>query len=429
MHSLGMTTAEKLQQAQTSDGASPLAEFGESFGLIEARFDQYGCAGLLTLQAPILAEIEQDYGNDAKRSVFERLGDIATTVAASRLDIDDMVLIGERGFDELLVFVFREHIDGRFLREELPAFDHAFRKEIERRGSKVLYPYGRKTPTVLSGVAVSLRNPKFGVETQLRRALDQARADLDLNSRSEARKRRNRILDLVLDRQVTSVYEPIVTVESKTVFGYEALARGPQGSDLHAPLVMFSLAEEEDLVFELDCLCRTSGLKGAVGLPEGTKLFLNIRPTTIHDPNFRAERLIQTLRECELSPTDVVFEVSEQESIANFEAFKEIRDYYRDLGFQFALDDTGAGYAGLEALVEISPDFIKVDRSFVSGIDHDPVRKTMLGALQTVSEKTNSRLIAEGLDTLEELETLGELGIEFGQGWLFGKPTPLRSDV
>ena len=406
-----------------------LAEFGESFGLVEGRFDQYGCAGLLILQAPILAEIEQGYGYDAKRSVFERLGDIATTVAAGRLDINDMVLIGERGFDEILILVFREHVDGRFLREELPAFDHAFRKEIKRRGSRMLYPYGRKTPTVLSGVSVSLRNPKFGVEMQLRRALDQARADLDLNSRSEARKRRNRILDLVLDRQVTSVYEPIVTVESKTVFGYEALARGPQGSDLHSPLVMFGLAEEEDLVFELDCLCRTSGLKGAVGLPEGTKLFLNIRPTTIHDPNFRAERLIQTLRECELSPTDVVFEVSEQESIANFEAFKEVRDYYRDLGFQFALDDTGAGHAGLEALVEISPDFIKVDRSFVSGIDQDPVRKTMLGALQTVSEKTNSRLIAEGLDTLEELETLGELGIEFGQGWLFGKPTPLRSDI
>ena len=139
------------------------------------------------------------------------------------------------------------------------------------------------------------------------------------------------------------------------------------------------------------------------------------------------ERLIRTLRECELSPTDVVFEVSEQESIANFEAFKEIRDYYRDLGFQFALDDTGAGYAGLEALVEISPDYIKVDRAFVSGVDVDPVRKTMLAALQTVAEKTGGQLIAEGLDTLEELETLSELNIPFGQGWLFGKPTPLRA--
>ena len=424
-----MTTTSSRQEAKNPTTALGLAEFGESFDRIATRFEEYGCAGLLTLRAPILSRIELEYGNEAKRSVFARLAELASMVAATRLDIDDLVLIGEPGLDEILIFVFREHVDGRFLREELPAFEHAFRKEVTNRGSKILYPYGRKVPAIASGVAALLRNPKLGVETQVRRALDDAREDLDLNSRSAARQRRNRILDLVLDRQVTSVYEPIVTVESKTVFGYEALARGPKGSDLHAPVVMFGLAEEEDLVFELDCLCRTSGLKGAVGLPEGTKLFLNIRPTTLHDPNFRAERLIEPLCECELSPTDVVFEVSEQESIGSFEAFKEMRGYYRDFGFQFALDDTGAGYAGLEALVEISPDFIKVDRSFVSGIDQDPVRKTMLSALQTVSEKTNSRLIAEGLDTLEELETLGELGIEFGQGWLFGKPTPLRSDT
>lgn len=424
-----MSATNSRQEAKNPTTALGLAEFGESFDRIATRFEEYGCAGLLMLRAPILSRIELEYGNEAKRSVFARLAELASMVAATRLDIDDLVLIGEPGLDEILIFVFREQVDGRFLREELPAFEHAFRKEVTNRGSKILYPYGRKVPAIASGVAALLRNPKLGVETQVRRALDDAREDLDLNSRSAARQRRNRILDLVLDRQVTSVYEPIVTVESKTVFGYEALARGPKGSDLHAPLVMFGLAEEEDLVFELDCLCRTSGLKGAVGLPEGTKLFLNIRPTTLHDPNFRAERLIETLYECELSPTDVVFEVSEQESIGSFEAFKEMRDYYRDFGFQFALDDMGAGYAGLEALVEISPDFIKVDRSFVSGIDQDPVRKTMLSALQTVSEKTNSRLIAEGLDTLEELETLGELGIEFGQGWLFGKPTPLRSDI
>ena len=122
-----------------------------------------------------------------------------------------------------------------------------------------------------------------------------------------------------------------------------------------------------------------------------------------------------------------MFEISEQESIGNFEAFRDICDYYRDLGFQFALDDTGAGYAGLETLIEISPDYIKVDRAFVSGIDTDPVRRTMLSALQTVADKINGQLIAEGLDTLEELETLSELGIPFGQGWLFGKPTPLRA--
>jgi EAL domain-containing protein (putative c-di-GMP-specific phosphodiesterase class I) len=122
----------------------------------------------------------------------------------------------------------------------------------------------------------------------------------------------------------------------------------------------------------------------------------------------------------------VVFEISEQESIENFSVFKESRDYYRSLGFQFALDDTGSGYAGLEALLEISPDFIKMDRAFVSGVDEDFARQDLLSALLTVAEKMGAKVIGEGLDRPEELEMLGKLGIHYGQGWLFGHPTPLR---
>ena len=163
-------------------------------------------------------------------------------------------------------------------------------------------------------------------------------------------------------------------------------------------------------------------------LPADTKLFLNIRPTTIHDPSFQEARLIETLERCELAPSDVVFEISEQESISSFVAFREMRDYYRSLGFQFALDDTGAGYAGLEELLEVEPDFIKIDRAMVSGVDQDPARQDVLTALLQLAEKMGAQVIGEGLDTLEELEMLGRLGIRFGQGWLFGHPTPLRAN-
>jgi EAL domain-containing protein (putative c-di-GMP-specific phosphodiesterase class I) len=122
-----------------------------------------------------------------------------------------------------------------------------------------------------------------------------------------------------------------------------------------------------------------------------------------------------------------VFEISEQESIDNFWLFREVRDYYGSLGFQVALDDTGAGYSSLEAVMELSPEFIKVDRAFVQGIDQDASRQELLRALHSVANRIGARIIAEGLDTLEELNTLGQLGIPFGQGWLFGKATPLRA--
>jgi EAL domain-containing protein (putative c-di-GMP-specific phosphodiesterase class I) len=236
-------------------------------------------------------------------------------------------------------------------------------------------------------------------------------------------------VELLIEGRVTSVFEPIVDVQTRTVFGYEALSRGPEGSALHSPMVLFDSAAEHDLVFQLDCLCRRRALEGARDLPGKAKLFLNVRPTTIHDPSFRADALVRTLAACRLRPSDVVFEISEQESIDNFAMFREVRDSYGKLGFQIALDDTGSGYASLESVMELAPEFIKVDRTFVTRIDEDPARQELLRALQSLAQRIGARIIAEGLDTLEELETLGRLGIPFGQGWLFGKPHPLRSDL
>jgi EAL domain-containing protein (putative c-di-GMP-specific phosphodiesterase class I) len=257
--------------------------------------------------------------------------------------------------------------------------------------------------------------------------MEEARRNHQLDEETARRAARHELLETILDHRVYSVYEPIVEVASRTVFGYEALARGPEGTSLHSPMALFTAAEKFELVFELDCVCRESGLRGAVDFPSGTKLFLNIRPTTIHDPSFREDRLIQTLEKRKLTPQDVVFEISEQESIRSFGAFREMCDYYRRLGFQFALDDTGSGYAGLEELLEIEPDYIKIDRSMVSGVDQDPARQDVLSALLQLADKMGSQVIGEGLDTLEELEMLGRLGIRFGQGWLFGRPTPLRA--
>ena len=104
-----------------------------------------------------------------------------------------------------------------------------------------------------------------------------------------------------------------------------------------------------------------------------------------------------------------------------------MRDYYRNLGFQFALDDMGTGYAGLEELLELEPDYIKIDRSMVSGVDQDPARQDVLAAVLQLADKMGAQVIGEGLDTLEELDMLGRLGIRFGQGWLFGRATPLRA--
>jgi EAL domain-containing protein (putative c-di-GMP-specific phosphodiesterase class I) len=405
---------------------SPLRLLGDELGSIAERFPAKGAVGFLVVDASPLLEVEAVYGTDAHERSLQALVALVREAAGGALHDGDLVLAGDVGRREVLALLFRDSGANDLNARLLPALAAAIRHALVRQRGRVFYPYIRRAPELAIGYSVALRNPKLSPATQVRRAVDRARADADLNARITERVQRQRLLQVVLSGRIHSVYEPVVDAKGLTVFGYEALARGPAGTPLASPLELFGVAEREDLVFELDCLCRQKALEGAVDFPAGTKLFLNFRPSAIHDPSFQPQALCQTLERCQLRPSDVVFELSEQESIQNFDVFRQARDEYGRLGFQFALDDMGAGYASFQSVVELAPEFVKVDRAFVHGIDEDPARQAILQGFQSIADRIHARIIGEGLDTLEELQTLGQLGIQFGQGWLFGKPTPLR---
>lgn len=408
---------------------SPLATVAERLAEICAAFSRKGALGLVYVDGSPLDEVERRFGEDAHAralaAVAEHVGGAALEVLGRR----EPLARGEAGRGEVLCFVPSEPTDVDFHAKGLPALERAVRERLARNAARIAYPYLRKLPPLPIGIAFVQRNPLLAAHTQARYAMDAARADALLNAQLERRGRRREFVDILIRGRLHSVYEPVVDANSLTVFGYEALIRGAEGSAFASPLELFGFAAEEDLLFELDCQCRRAAVEGAVGFPQGAKLFMNIRPSSFHDPSFQPDALTRTLDGCGLSPADVVFEISEQESITNYEIFREARDNYGKLGFQFALDDTGAGYASLEAVLELAPEFIKVDRAFVRGIDQDPARQNMLRAFQAIARDMNARIIGEGLDTLEELQTLGRMGIPFGQGWLFGKPAPLRADL
>ena len=416
-------------------GSTPAGGHGHALAPISAAvaalapaFSRTGALAVLLVDASRLDVLERRHGHAALDRALAMLADELAAACREHVHTPVVLARGELGRSEIVALLPAEAPRGELLTHALPALERAVAERLARVGPRVAYPYLRRLPPVEIGQAYALRNPLLSASTQIRDAVDAARADAELNQRLRARGRRRELLDILVHERLHSVYEPIVDAHALTVFGYEALVRGPAGTRLASPLALFDVAAEEGLLFELDCLCRAAALDGAVGFPQDAKLFLNIRPSSFHDPSFQPDALIRTLERCRLGPADVVFEISEQESIDNYEIFREARDGYGKLGFQFALDDTGAGYASLEAVAELAPEFIKVDRAFVRGIDEDPVRQTILRALQSLASDLGARIVGEGLDTLEELRTLGSLGIPFGQGWLFGKPQPLGGD-
>jgi EAL domain-containing protein (putative c-di-GMP-specific phosphodiesterase class I) len=414
------------ESKETTNLAGQVCHYGERLDRVGKALSRDGVFGLILIEGAGLERIERNYGVQAHRRALENLYTLVREACSTDLEEGDLIVGGSSGPDELAILFFRQRSDDRFYRERLPELARRVLDRIASDGQKIVYPYGRDAPYFPIGHTTVFHNPGLGTDRQLLEGFERARHDAELNEAISRRRRHKLFQDLILAEDIAILYEPIVNLTTREILGHEALVRGPHKSEFHSPDHLFQLAEETGLVFELDCLCRRTALRGARGLEAGRKLFLNCLPTAIHDPAFRGEVLQKTLQDLRLRPEDLVFEISERESIDNFSIFREISDHYKSLGFQIALDDTGVAYGSLEAVMELAPDFIKVDLSLVRGIDTDPPRQELLRALHAVAGKLGGQIIAEGIETTEELETLQGLGVPYGQGYLFGRAAPLR---
>lgn len=225
---------------------------------------------------------------------------------------------------------------------------------------------------------------------------------------------------------IQTLYQPIVNIRTQTLIGWESLTRGPVNTELNSPVRLFECAESLGHLFQLETLCRTNAIKHA-NLPEGAKLFINISPNIFTDPKFREGETRRLLDKYNLSPGQIVFEITENQAIRDFYTFKQVIDYYRNQGYQIAIDDTGAGYSGLVTLLEVKPDFIKIDMSLVRNIHLNATKQRIVSAIESIGREIGALVIGEGVENDEERQTLEKCGVQFGQGYLFGKPTPRLS--
>ncbi len=228
---------------------------------------------------------------------------------------------------------------------------------------------------------------------------------------------------LLAECGIRSVYQPIVRLGDGKVFGYEALTRCPEGSLFDGPLSLFRFAEKHHMALALDRLARETAIRHSPALAAVQKIFINVTMSIINDPHFVSGQTVRWLSERGMFPGQVVFELTERSSIDDFDAAKKILAHYRSQGYEIAIDDAGAGYSSLQSIVELSPDYIKVDRSLVSLADKDEMKKHMLRTFVRFAKKMNIRTVAEGIERPEELRLLRAMGFDYAQGYLIGRPS------
>ncbi|QIH10072.1 MULTISPECIES: bifunctional diguanylate cyclase/phosphodiesterase [unclassified Pseudomonas] len=225
-----------------------------------------------------------------------------------------------------------------------------------------------------------------------------------------------------------SLFQPIISLSERRILGYEALSRGPSNSPLHSPVALFAVARQAGRLSELEIACRQSACKRFSEQVLPGKLFLNVSPESLLEAAHQPGRTLQLLQDFGIPPSQVVIELTEQTPIDDFQLLQNALHHYRDMGFSIALDDLGAGYSSLRLWSELRPDYVKIDRHFIDGIHQDALMREFVGSILQIAKASRAKVIAEGIELVEELAVLTEMGVDLVQGYLLCRPQeqPLR---
>lgn len=388
---------------------------------ISDHLQRRGEVGLLTVQVLRPEQFEQRHGEEVFDRLLVQVARFLRTFVARAMRHDDEALetmISGNAF-VLLVGPAREK-----KRVSLLDVRGACRR-LEQALEEVL-PDLLPADTVVSPFACGCtlltgRGDAEDLEKRVYEALDDALGDaLRRSERGTGEDERllRRVLD---DGALGTAFQPVVDLEERRVIGYEALSR-PRVEPIITPERLFRIAHQQDALWRLERLARERALAAARHLNEEHLLFLNVDPDALLDPLLRGPETISRLKAAGLSPGRVVLELTENRALVNDKPFREAMKLFRRRGYRFALDDVGAGYAGLSTIAEISPDFLKLDMSLVRNLDRNPLKRGLVSTIREFAHRVDIRLVAEGVESVDELRVLRQVGVKLAQGYLFARP-------
>jgi diguanylate cyclase (GGDEF)-like protein len=232
------------------------------------------------------------------------------------------------------------------------------------------------------------------------------------------------IARVVASRLMRAVYQPVVDLNSGRVIGFEGLTRPLPESGFADPGSLFAAAEAAGRTVELDFACLETVVSQATGLAPDQLLSVNLSPRTVEAPQFSADLLVSLVVRCGMDPTRLIVELTEQQGIDDLPRVQRNLAALQRAGVRVAIDDVGAGNAGLRLLSQFRFDIVKIDLSLVQDGTRRDSSRAVLSSLRELAGRWNAYVVAEGLETVGQLRVVRELGLAAGQGYLLGRPMP-----
>lgn len=218
--------------------------------------------------------------------------------------------------------------------------------------------------------------------------------------------------------ELAFAFQPIVDLHSRTIYAHEALVRGPNGES--AAAILSQVTDENRYVF--DQACRVEAIRTAAALGLQELLSINFLPNAVYQPAACIRSTFEAAQRFHFPIERIIFEVTEGERVQDRPHLVNIFREYRRFGFRTAIDDFGAGYAGLNLLSDYQPDIVKIDMELVRDIAESKPKQAIVKGIVAICNELNVRILAEGIETKAERDFLADAGIRLMQGYLFCKP-------
>ncbi|MBN1192911.1 MAG: EAL domain-containing protein [Coriobacteriia bacterium] len=402
------------------------------FPRIKSLLEERGEISILCLNIVKYSKIEEIYGWDVFDEVMCQVASSLEHITGTELRDSDIVaelMISGNSFVVLLAPPrTTDCMDCESLKDLSQRVEIRVREDLKQALDSSVYPkFG-----CYIGSAIARKDENVRLERLVHTTLEAALAESDSREAVDAEQRKARLEDIISSGNVRTLVHPIFRIADLGIVAYEALSRGPEASEFERPDKLFKVAYDADLVVRLERLCRKRAFATAESLPEGRMLFINIEREAVADPELQDIMFTTILENSKVKPEDIVLEITERSAITDFVAFRATLEYLRTLGFRVAVDDGGAGYGSLQCLAEVHPEWLKIDMSLICDIDTDDVRRSLVASIVMFAERMGVKLVAEGIERVEQLNVLRELGVEYGQGFLFCEPVepyPADEDV
>jgi EAL domain-containing protein (putative c-di-GMP-specific phosphodiesterase class I)/DNA-binding response OmpR family regulator len=371
--------------------------------------------GVLFIDVEQYSHIEETYGWEVFDALLRHTGKALRRMLGTVFATEDFVAVNRAGGSDFYVFTSMEPGEDALSRLQRKA------RQVEEslRGAldESFGPRIHKRIGVFVGYSVIHSNPQMRVERLVYRALRQAIGIATTKEEERQSNLREVFQDILRKRRIRTVYQPIFDLNTMELHGHEALTRGPLETAFESPELLFQFAGDHDAIWELEQLCIESAAVHYQAGPGGN-LFLNVEADSITALTGRRETLEILLR----LKQRVVIEVTERSAIRDIPVFREALAALREKGFRIAIDDAGSGYASLQSIAELRPNYLKVANTLVTGLHGDTIKRDVVEMLVNLARRIDAVCVAEGIETPEDLEECRRLGIPYGQGFYLGVP-------